>query len=441
MEHRIIFGSSLALPEIAPESIHLVVTSPPYWQLKDYGSEQQVGYAQTWEEYIRSLNTVWQECNRVLAPGGRLCVNIGDQFARAAVYGRFEVLPIRTEILTACMRLGFIHMPDIIWRKATTVNTSGGAVVMGSYPYPRNGIPKIDYEFILIFKKPGTTPPPTPEARERSRLEAETWNEYFLGHWTFPGRKGSRHLAAFPRELPDRLIRMFTFEGETVLDPFLGSGTTVAAAMDANRRGIGVEINQDFEPLIRKALGLAGEAELRFQPGPDVVFSVQESPQLEPDARAPEPVLPVDLHADAGSRTRFFGSKVKAADRGRKRWGQTFRVLAVADPVTLELEDGRRIRLLGLAPLAPDVPEEQAEAARAALQHIIGKARVHLGEEQACEDGSTAAYVHLPNRTFVNARLLRQGYACTDTGATHRNRKRFARYEETARGQKIGWWI
>lgn len=439
MEHCILFGSALALPEVGPDSVHLVVTSPPYWQLKDYGSRRQVGYAQTWQDYIRCLNTVWRECSRVLVPGGRLCINIGDQFARAAVYGRFEVLPIRTEIMAACMGLGFIHMPDIIWRKATTVNTSGGAVVMGSYPFPRNGIPKIDYEFILIFKKPGATPPPSPEARERSRLDAETWTEYFLGHWSFPGEKKSGHLAAFPRELPLRLIRMFTFVGETVLDPFLGRGTTVAAARDEGRRGIGVEINRDFEPLIRDTLGLAGEGDLPFQAAADVVFEVQDSPRFEADARASGPVLPVGLTASRDQEERFFGSRVRAADQGRARWGPARRVRAVEDPITLRLEDGTRVRLLGLAVPGPDMAPDRVEAARAALHDLVQNQRVVVTGEIE-EDGIQWASVHLTNRTFVNARLLRQGFGHCDPTRPHRNRTRFENYEEAARIRGLGWW-
>ncbi len=442
MEHRILFGSALALPEVGPESVHLVVTSPPYWQLKDYGCPRQIGYAQTWPDYIRCLNTVWQECSRVLVPGGRLCINIGDQFARAAVYGRFEVLPIRTEIMAACMNLGFIHMPDIIWRKATTVNTSGGAVVMGSYPFPRNGIPKIDYEFILIFKKPGATPPPSPEARERSRLEAETWNDYFLGHWTFPGEKRSGHLAAFPRELPLRLIRMFTFEGEVVLDPFLGRGTTVAAARDAGRQGIGVEINRDFEPLIRETLGLAGEDDLPFQAAAevdDVIFQVQDAPRLEADAGAPGPVLPVGLTASGDRAKQFFGSRVRAADQGRDRWGPVRKVRAVEDPVTLRLEDGTRVRLLGLAPPDPEVPRARVEAARAALRDLVQNRRVVVTAEHK-EDDTLWASVHLTNRTHVNARLLRQGFGRCDLTRPHRNQKRFQNYEAAARTRGLGWW-
>ncbi len=140
---------------ISDRSINLIITSPPYWQLKDYGTENQIGYHENYETYINNLNLVWKECYRVLDNGCRLCINIGDQFARAVYYGRYKVIPIRTEIIKFCESIGFDYMGAIIWQKQTTTNTTGGASLMGSFPTPRNGIISIDYEFILIFKKLG----------------------------------------------------------------------------------------------------------------------------------------------------------------------------------------------------------------------------------------------------------------------------------------------
>ncbi|MFH0797016.1 MAG: DNA methyltransferase, partial [Candidatus Omnitrophota bacterium] len=166
--HKIIIGDARWMKEIPDESIHLIVTSPPYWQLKDYGNGSQIGFHDTYEDYINNLNLVWNESFRVLHSGCRLCVNIGDQFARSVYYGRYKVIPIRTEIIKFCETRGFDYMGAIIWRKVTTCNTTGGASVMGSFPYPRNGIIKLDYEFILIFKKLGQAPWISKEAREKS---------------------------------------------------------------------------------------------------------------------------------------------------------------------------------------------------------------------------------------------------------------------------------
>lgn len=164
--HTLINGDSRNLSLIPDKSVHLIITSPPYWQLKDYGTDSQIGFHDSYESYINNLNTVWSECNRILHDGCRLCVNIGDQFARSVYYGRYKVIPIRTEIIRFCESLGMDYMGAIIWQKQTTMNTTGGGAVMGSFPYPRNGILKIDYEFILIFKKQGKAPVPTAEQKK-----------------------------------------------------------------------------------------------------------------------------------------------------------------------------------------------------------------------------------------------------------------------------------
>lgn len=255
-KHKIVIGDSRRMVEVSSESVHLVITSPPYWQLKDYGVEGQIGFDDSYEDYINNLSLVWNECHRALHPGCRLCINIGDQFARSVYYGRYKVVPIRTEIIKFCETVGFDYMGAIIWQKVTTTNTTGGATVMGSFPYPRNGILKLDYEFILIFKKYGKAPSVSRERKEKSRLTTEEWNRYFTGHWNFPGEKQDKHMAMFPEELPRRLIKMFSFTGDTVLDPFLGSGTTTLAAMKLDRNSFGYEINGDFVPLIERKLGL-----------------------------------------------------------------------------------------------------------------------------------------------------------------------------------------
>ena len=254
--HKIIIGDARDMKEVPAKSVHLIVTSPPYWQLKDYGSPDQIGFNDTYEDYINNLNLVWKECYRILYPGCRLCVNIGDQFARSVYYGRYKVIPIREEIIKFCENIGFDYMGAIIWQKVTTCNTTGGAVVMGSYPFPRGGILKIDYEFILIFKKLGIPPRVSKEIKEKSKLTDKEWNEYFSGHWNFPGEKQDKHLAMFPIELPKRLIKMFSFIGDMVLDPFLGSGTTSLVARNLCRSSIGYEINKDFLPIIKEKLGV-----------------------------------------------------------------------------------------------------------------------------------------------------------------------------------------
>ena len=264
-KHKIIIGDSRNMAEINNESVHLVITSPPYWQIKDYEDKNQIGFNDTYEYYINNLNKVWAECYRVLNQGCRLCVNIGDQFARAATYGRYKIIPIREEIIRFCESIGFDYMGAIIWQKKTTMNTTGGASVMGSFPYPRNGLIEIDYEFILLFKKLGKSlNNVSKEIKEQSAMTKEEWRKYFTGHWNFAGEKqGNGHIAMFPEELPKRLIKMFSFVGETVLDPFLGSGTTSKMAIDLNRSSIGYEINKNYLKTIKEKIGISKKSLLK----------------------------------------------------------------------------------------------------------------------------------------------------------------------------------
>ena len=311
-KHRVITADCRTMPEIENESIQLVITSPPYWQLKDYGSEDQIGFKDSYEEYINNMNLVWQECQRVLASGCRLCINIGDQFARSIYYGRYKVIPIRTEIIKFCETIGLDYMGAIIWQKVTNTNTSGGATIMGSFPYPRNGILKIDYEFILIFKKPGKEKVKIDkEIKERSKMTKEEWNEYFRGHWKFSGAKQGKHLAMFPEELPKRLIKMFSFVEDTVLDPFLGSGTTTLAAKNLERDSIGYEINPEFKTIISKKLGwdvpdLFRDYEIEFLEREDKASNYDELlvqlPYYFKD--------PIELKQKIDPRKMTFGSKI-----------------------------------------------------------------------------------------------------------------------------------
>ncbi|MFH1686293.1 MAG: site-specific DNA-methyltransferase [bacterium] len=311
--HQVVFGDSRCMSVVEDSSIHLIVTSPPYWQLKDYGQPGQIGFDDTYEEYVNNLNLVWNECHRVLHPGCRLCINIGDQFARAAYYGRYKVIPIRTEIIRFCESIGFDFMGAIVWQKVTTCNTTGGAVIMGSYPYPRNGIVKLDYEHILLFRKHGEAPKVSSEIKQASRLTKDEWNAYFYGHWNFPGEKQNGHIAMFPEELPKRLIKMFSFVGERVLDPFLGSGTTSLAAMKEGRDSVGYEINQEFEPLIRDKLTAPA-----VECGATVMY--------ESDCSCPAPggyetlpylfCDPLKLDKQSDPRENTYGSRIVRANAG-----------------------------------------------------------------------------------------------------------------------------
>ena len=303
--HILINGDSRCMSQIHDESVGLIVTSPPYWQLKDYGTDGQIGFNQSYEDYINHLNLVWRECHRILQPGCRLCINIGDQFARTAYYGRYKIVPIHSEIIRFCETIGFDYMGSIIWQKQTTMHTTGGQRVMGSYPYPRGGIVKVDYENILLFKKQGKAASVTKDRREVSKLTDEEWNSYFSSHWYFPGAKQSEHIAVFPEELPKRLIKMFSFVGDTVCDPFMGSGTTALAAMKLGRNSVGYEINRDFRRYYHeKLINDLGDSHFEFYDDNSPVNTHQQLNVM--------PYLFVDVHQlkrNVDVKQQTYGSK------------------------------------------------------------------------------------------------------------------------------------
>lgn len=392
------------MSELADSSVHLIVTSPPYWQLKDYGVESQIGFHDSYAGYINNLNLVWQECFRVLHPGCRMAVNIGDQFARSVFYGRYKVVSIQSEIIRFCETIGFDFMGAIIWQKVTTTNTTGGAAVMGSFPYPRNGIVKIDYEYILLFKKLGQPPKPSDAQKESSRLTNEEWNQYFYGHWNFPGERQHRHLAAFPEELPKRLIRMFSYVGETVLDPFAGSGTTSVAARRLQRDSVAYEINKDFIPIIQQRL-LAPE-NLYEEPCEVSVLEVSHLPTI--DALLKKlPYLasdPRQIDKKVDPRQFRFGSKVADLNETKSR---TYRVVSVLSDQELELDTGLVIKLLGVE----TIKGCEQEAAQVLENLVLGKT-VHIQLNGYTQDTSERLQAHVKmDGQSLSQLLIREGLA------------------------------
>ncbi|MDI6803138.1 MAG: DNA methyltransferase [Bacteroidota bacterium] len=419
--HKIIIGDSRRMTELPDESVHLVITSPPYWQLKDYGDEKQLGFHDSYETYINNLNLVWSECFRVLQPCCRLCVNIGDQFARAVYYGRYKVIPIRTEITKFCEAIGMDYMGAIIWQKVTTTNTTGGATIMGSFPYPRNGILKIDYEFILIFKKLGDTPKVSTEAKELSKLTTEEWNTYFAGHWNFSGEKQDKHLAMFPEELPRRLIRMFSFVGDTVLDPFLGSGTTSLAAKNLSRNSIGYEINNEFIPIIRNKLKVTerdifGDATYEFanqKPyNEDLTKLIDSLPYIFSD--------PHKLDKKIDPRKLKFGSKIENGDIDERI--EFYSVKEIVSPEVLKLNNGFSVRLIGVT----EEPLHREQAIAFLTEKTRGQ-RVFLKFDKDKYDdvGNLLSYVYLKNKTFLNSHLIKSGLVSLDTHRDYKYRNKF----------------
>ncbi len=417
---KIYIADSRNMAEVADESVHLIVTSPPYWHLKDYGVHGQIGYGQTLHEYLLDLSRVWRECWRVLRPGRRLCINIGDQFARSILYGRYKVIPIHAEIIAQCETIGFDYMGAIIWQKKTTMRTTGGAVVMGSFPYPSNGIVELDYEFILLFKKPGIAEKPVAvEIKEASRLNLDEWKEFFSGHWRFAGERQVQGEAMFPEELPYRLIRMFSFIGETVLDPFLGSGTTVKVALQLARNAIGYEIQPAFEPIIKQKLGLSEDV----LPQLLNVAIVQRQQPLPP-------VDPPPNYRPSVQDARPLIDPKQVEQRLKAALSQTQKIVDVLDALTLRTETGLTVRLAGIT-----VPPERERAALEYLhRYVLGK-RVVLRFDQPQADGTVPACLFLTNRLFINRKMVEMGIADIDPTAQHQLKEKLLKVVRKQNGE------
>jgi len=378
---KVIIGDSRRMPELNNEGIDLIITSPPYWQIKNYGVIEQIGYGQDLHSYLKDIYSVWGECFRTLRKGGRFCLNIGDQFARSVIYGRYKVIPLHSEFISQCEKIGFDFMGSIIWQKKTTMNTTGGATVMGSFPYPPNGIVEIDYEFIHIFKKPGESKKVSSEVKGASILSKEEWKEYFLGHWYFGGAKQVEHEAMFPEELPKRLIKMFSFVGDTVLDPFLGSGTTIKVALNLKRNGIGYEINKKFLSLIKGKIN---------------------SDNLEIIERKNKTGLLLNNYLPVIQNVK----PVISPDKFNFRKERLYKVDDILSEDTLKLNTGLKVKFLGVQ------VKNKKETLDYLKKYILGKDIFLKMDGSGIIDKDTImADVYLKNKIFINKYLVKAGMA------------------------------
>jgi modification methylase len=251
--HVVYQGDARVMAEAgANGSVHLVVTSPPYWNLKEYidGSGAQLGNLPDYEAFLDELDKVWSRCFTLLAPGGRMCVVVGDVCVPRKKAGRHFVVPLHADISRRCVDIGLDYLSPIYWNKIANARTEvagNGATFLGK-PYEPNGVIKNDVEYVLIFRKGGAYRTPTTEQRELSVIDKADHERWFRQVWTdVPGQARFRgHPAPFPEELAKRLISMFSFVGDTVLDPFCGTGTTTAAAAAVHRNSLGFEIEPDY---------------------------------------------------------------------------------------------------------------------------------------------------------------------------------------------------
>lgn len=243
-KHILYHADARNLSYIKDNSVHLILTSPPYFNLKEYRKgKSQLGIIDDYQQFLDELEKVWKECYRILVPGGRIVCVVGDVCLSRRKNGRHAVLPLHSDIAVSCRKIGFDNLNPILWHKISNAKfeANTNSSILGK-PYEPNAIIKNDLEYILMERKPGGYRTPTIQQREDSRIEKDDFQKWFSQIWEMPGastRNG--HPAPFPLELATRLVKMFSFVGDTVVDPFCGSGTTMIAAINTNRNSIGVE--------------------------------------------------------------------------------------------------------------------------------------------------------------------------------------------------------
>lgn len=243
-------GDARHLEWIPDESVHLVVTSPPYWTLKEYPEHaDQLGLVEDYERFHEELEKVWTHCYRVLVPGGRIACVVGDVcIARRKNKGRHMVMPLHADISVRARRVGFDYLTPILWHKIANASyeVENGSSFLGK-PYEPNAILKNDMEYILMLRKSGGYRKPTEEQRRESMLAKDEHAKWYRSFWSdVTGESTRQHPAPFPVEIAYRLVRMFSFVDDTVLDPFMGTASTLVAACRCDRNSIGVEIDADY---------------------------------------------------------------------------------------------------------------------------------------------------------------------------------------------------
>ena len=258
---RLRLGDARKLDWLNDESVHLVMTSPPYWTLKKYRDhEDQLGAVEDYDKFLEELDRVWKHAFRALVPGGRLVCVVGDVCLSRRKFGRHLVMPLHADIMARCRKIGFDNLNPILWYKIANASfeVQGGSKFLGK-PYEPNAIIKNDIEFIVMQRKPGGYRKPTEEQRRLSMIPKDQFDRWFQQIWTMSGASTKDHPAPYPEKLANRLVRMFSFAGDTVLDPFVGTGSTLVAASKAGRNAIGVEVDPVYAEMAAERVQQQGD--------------------------------------------------------------------------------------------------------------------------------------------------------------------------------------
>ena len=242
MKNKIYIGDSYEILKKLPDNFfQLMVTSPPYWNVRDYGHDKQIGYYDSLDEYLEKLKNIWREVTRALLPDGKIAINIANTYYNDGNEKRKTTANLSMLIWQQFNEIDDLNfMGTIYWQKTTSRD---GSVLFGSYPYPTNFMISNAVEPIHIFRKKGKRKVDK-EVKEKSVVTLEEFRQFRDAIWNDINGVEDKHIAAYPVQLPQRLIKMFTFWDDWVLDPFLGSGSTMKAANILNRNCIGIELNQ-----------------------------------------------------------------------------------------------------------------------------------------------------------------------------------------------------
>lgn len=279
--HELILGDARTASALPDRSVHLVVTSPPYWTLKRYNEHpEQLGHVCDYDTFVAALDAVWKNCYRALVPGGRLIINVGDVcLSRRQNSGRHTVVPLHATIQEHCKALGFDNLATLIWHKIASAKyeVAGAGGFLGK-PYEPNAVIKNDIEFVLMQRKPGGYRSPTRRERLLSIISEANYQLWFRQIWSdIRGTANAKHPAPYPFEFAERLIRMFSFVGDTVLDPFMGTGTTNLACAKWGRNSVGIELDLKYFDLARRRVAAHGA---------DLYFSSTVSARVEEHGRS-----------------------------------------------------------------------------------------------------------------------------------------------------------
>jgi len=392
---------------------------------------------QKFEDYAASLALTWRECHRILKPGCRLCVRVCPEIVEAA--GKNLNVSIRALIEDACAKAGFKFESEIV-RLRESGHEPPAPPAAPESPLPRSGSIAVRHDSILIFVKPGECPPPESVPASRSSLSEREWRRLFNSLWTFPDDKISKSPEEMPEEIPRRLIRMYTYLGETVLDPFLGSGVTMVAARDTGRASIGYETDEKLKPVIQERV--SGGQTMK-----QLLFESQNRPKrsdIEKEIKSISSVSKKPAAAAAGAKTAPVRKRAKKQPT-KEAAAPPAVVREIFGLDTLKLEDGREIRLLGLQTPAAFYSRNRGvyRQALSFVAMLLSGKSVSLRRPDSSKlhnAPGNAFHILAPDGSNAAEALISNGYGLCDRSVEHDLKNKFENLETDARKHSMGIW-